>query len=224
MTQSGTATKGGGGPAKELEILTLLVVSYANCDPASAKKYTARIAEISGGQTGKDSSAGGKPEEEYGAELEKLAVPVFKKKEKKEGETTESSATAMTNKPTDQAQKKKKKRRNKLPKHIVPGKSIDPERWIPKQERSYYKGKRKGKTTGNRGAQGAVSASVAGGGEGVASAEFEEEEKPKLSRAEQAKQAAEEKAAEVAAKLKEARGGKVSAPRGRGGRGGRRKK
>jgi len=100
---------------------------------------------------------------------------------------------------------------------------VDPERWIPKQERSYYKGKRKGKATGNRGAQGAVSASVAVKGQqdggitqGVASAEFEEEERPKLSRAEQAKQAAEEKAAEVAAKLKEAGKGAPKGGRGRG--------
>lgn len=142
----------GKADAKELEILTLLVVSYAHCDPSLAKKYASRIAEISG-QSGKDASNSGKTEEEYGAELEKLAVPVFKKREKKEENSSPNTATPAS------IQKKKKKRRNKPPKKTTG--TVDPERWIPKQERSSYKGKRKGKATGNKGAQGAVSASVA---------------------------------------------------------------
>ena len=33
----------------------------------------------------------------------------------------------------------------KLPKHCDPNSSPDPERWLPLRERSYYRGKRKGK-------------------------------------------------------------------------------
>jgi len=65
----------------EVEIMTLLAISYSHFDPATAKKYALKIAEISGVKD----SGGGKDSEEYATELEKLAVPVFKKKEKKRG-------------------------------------------------------------------------------------------------------------------------------------------
>jgi len=216
----------------EVEIMTLIAISYSNFDPASAKKYASKIAEISGG--GKDTEVG-KDSEQYATELEKLAVPVFKKKEKKEAAPTTttstttktgvSSSTTTKNVPTDT--KKKKKRRNKPPKKIDPSIPVDPERWIPKQERSYYKGKRRGKAPGNRGAQGAVSASTAvqgGSAEGIPAAPIEEEKQPKLT----PKQIAEKEAEEKAAAIKEAvqaaasaRGAK--APRGRGRGRGRRK-
>jgi len=231
--------------------MTLLVVAYSNFDPVSAKKYAAKIAEISGG---KDSGVG-KDSDELGAELEKLAVPVFKRKDKKETTTTTTTATtsnttttqtttATTTKTTAQGAskselsnsapkttqtqtKKKKKRRNKPAKKIDSGKPVDPERWLPKQERSYYKGKRRGKATGNKGAQGAIAASAAvrqqeGNVEAVPSENIEVEEKPqKLT----AKQLAEEKAAAVKEAVQaaaSARGAKA-APRGRGRGRGRRK-
>lgn len=54
--------------------------------------------------------------------------------------------------------KKKKKRKIRLPKNYNPGIAVDPERWIPLRERSYYKGKRnKKRNTIGKGTQGAVS-------------------------------------------------------------------
>ncbi len=54
--------------------------------------------------------------------------------------------------------KKKKKRKIKLPKNIDPKAVIDPERWIPLKERSYYRGRRnKKKGALGKGTQGAVS-------------------------------------------------------------------
>ncbi|XP_025107993.1 signal recognition particle subunit SRP72-like [Pomacea canaliculata] len=41
--------------------------------------------------------------------------------------------------------KKKKKKKGKLPKNCEAGGDIDPERWLPRRERSYYRGKRKDK-------------------------------------------------------------------------------
>lgn len=64
----------------------------------------------------------------------------------------------MPGKQAEQAEKRKshkKKRRNKPPKST--DEPVDPERWIPKYERSTYKGKRKHK---HKGAQGATGASV----------------------------------------------------------------
>jgi signal recognition particle subunit SRP72 len=54
--------------------------------------------------------------------------------------------------------KKKKKRKVRLPKNYNPNIAIDPERWIPLRERSYYKGKRnKKRNVVGKGTQGAVS-------------------------------------------------------------------
>jgi|SRR6185312_16184713 len=57
--------------------------------------------------------------------------------------------------------KKKHKRKPLLPKNYDPNTPPDPERWLPKRERSTYRGKRKKQL--NKGSQGAA---VAGGGIG----------------------------------------------------------
>ena len=55
--------------------------------------------------------------------------------------------------------KSKKKKKIQLPKNYDPNVPIDPERWLPLRERSYYKDKRKkkGQSTIGKGTQGAVS-------------------------------------------------------------------
>jgi len=120
--------------------------------------------------------------------------------------------------------KRKKKRNNKPAKKIESGKPIDPERWIPKQERSYYKGKRRGKVTGNKGAQGAVAASTIGAGEkqNTAFEEFDEKPNQKLTPQQIAQQqaAATAEAVKAAAAARGAKAG-TSGPRGR--RGGKRR-
>lgn len=57
---------------------------------------------------------------------------------------------------------KKKKRKVKLPKDFDPSVVLDPERWIPLRERSYYRGKRNKKKQNviGKGTQGAVSSST----------------------------------------------------------------
>ena len=54
---------------------------------------------------------------------------------------------------------KKRKRKVKLPKNPDPNAHIDPERWLPLRERSYYKGRRNKKKSQQvgKGTQGAVS-------------------------------------------------------------------
>ncbi|KAK3582757.1 hypothetical protein CHS0354_015281 [Potamilus streckersoni] len=57
--------------------------------------------------------------------------------------------------------KKKKKKKGKLPKNYEPGSTPDPERWLPKRERSYYRGKRKDKKKDiGKGTQGATTSSA----------------------------------------------------------------
>ncbi|KAM4810150.1 signal recognition particle subunit SRP72 [Rhinophrynus dorsalis] len=59
--------------------------------------------------------------------------------------------------------KKKKKKKGKLPKNYDPKATPDPERWLPMRERSYYRGKKKGKKKEQigKGTQGATSAASA---------------------------------------------------------------
>ncbi|KAE8632542.1 hypothetical protein XENTR_v10001573 [Xenopus tropicalis] len=64
---------------------------------------------------------------------------------------------------TDIKKKKKKKKKGKLPKNYDPKVTPDPERWLPMRERSYYRGKKKGKKKDQigKGTQGATSAAAA---------------------------------------------------------------
>ncbi|XP_039614154.1 signal recognition particle subunit SRP72 [Polypterus senegalus] len=59
--------------------------------------------------------------------------------------------------------KKKKKKKGKLPKNCDPKVAPDPERWLPMRERSYYRGKKKGKKKEQigKGTQGATSGASA---------------------------------------------------------------
>uniref|UniRef100_A0A8C5LRX3 Signal recognition particle subunit SRP72 n=1 Tax=Leptobrachium leishanense TaxID=445787 RepID=A0A8C5LRX3_9ANUR len=59
--------------------------------------------------------------------------------------------------------KKKKKKKGKLPKNYDPKVTPDPERWLPMRERSYYRGKKKGKKKDQigKGTQGATAAATA---------------------------------------------------------------
>uniref|UniRef100_A0A8C9XZ82 Signal recognition particle subunit SRP72 n=1 Tax=Sander lucioperca TaxID=283035 RepID=A0A8C9XZ82_SANLU len=59
--------------------------------------------------------------------------------------------------------KKKKKKRGKLPKNYDPTGTPDPERWMPMKERSYYRGKKKGKKKEQigKGTQGAMAGASA---------------------------------------------------------------
>ncbi|KAJ8269364.1 hypothetical protein COCON_G00119710 [Conger conger] len=58
--------------------------------------------------------------------------------------------------------KKKKKKKSKLPKNYDPKATPDPERWLPMRERSYYRGRKKGKKKEQvgKGTQGATSGAV----------------------------------------------------------------
>ncbi|KAL4641605.1 signal recognition particle subunit SRP72 [Arapaima gigas] len=59
--------------------------------------------------------------------------------------------------------KKKKKKKGKLPKNYDPKAMPDPERWLPMRERSYYRGRKKGKKKEQvgKGTQGATSGASA---------------------------------------------------------------
>ncbi|VEL26999.1 unnamed protein product, partial [Protopolystoma xenopodis] len=72
------------------------------------------------------------------------------------GETVLSSATSARLENAVKRRQRKKKRKIHLPKDFQPGTLPDPERWLPKRERTYYRGKRRDKRSGalTRGPQG----------------------------------------------------------------------
>ncbi|XP_072549750.1 signal recognition particle subunit SRP72 isoform X2 [Salminus brasiliensis] len=78
-----------------------------------------------------------------------------------------AAKVAGENVPKEQGQedvkKKKKKKKGKLPKNYDPKSTPDPERWLPMRERSYYRGRKKGKKKEQvgRGTQGATSGASA---------------------------------------------------------------
>ncbi|KNC82401.1 hypothetical protein SARC_05328, partial [Sphaeroforma arctica JP610] len=114
-----------------------LVQSYALFDCAKAEMYAQRLHNV-------DTSACTHSADELVlqfASLKKMAA----------SKASESSAPKL---------KKKRKRKGKLPKNtnVV----IDPERWLPKYERSYNKRKYKNKAQPVRGNQGAVVSSISG--------------------------------------------------------------
>ncbi|MBE3111655.1 MAG: hypothetical protein IMZ46_14310 [Acidobacteria bacterium] len=50
-----------------------------------------------------------------------------------------SSATQLKRKPADEQERPAKRRRRRMPKDAVPGKVLDPERWLPLRDRTSYK-------------------------------------------------------------------------------------
>lgn len=74
--------------------------------------------------------------------------------------TTSTATTTTTTATTTAAKVVKKKRKVILPKNFDPTATIDPERWLPLRERSYYRGRRNNKKKNQavgKGTQGAVS-------------------------------------------------------------------
>jgi len=133
--------------------LPSLVIAASHFDTSLAEKYDARIPTLQG-----DSTMNGEM-------LENLPAPRLGGRQV----SSDTSASAGSEMQQDKAlkkkqklsEKKKKKKKKKLPKNFNPAVTPDPERWLPKWQRSYYK-KRQKKSQMGKGSQGvALPASVA---------------------------------------------------------------
>jgi len=114
---------------KDKEIIAHLVICLSHFDAKSTLEYGPQLPDTTLIKLSNE-------------DLEGFVMPEIKQKQKiqKDTNTTEKL--------------KKKKRKNKPPKDK--SKPIDPERWIPLVKRSYYKGKRQKKNTGQKTIQGEV--------------------------------------------------------------------
>jgi len=109
------------------DVLTLpaLVIAASHCNPALAEQYESRIPAV-GGNAVVDADA-----------LENLPAPRFAGKQ-------DSTTTEAKKKEGDERSKKTKKKKKKLlPKNHNPAVPPDPERWLPKWQRSYFKKKQR---------------------------------------------------------------------------------
>ncbi|CAG8566793.1 9751_t:CDS:10 [Acaulospora morrowiae] len=125
------------------QALAGLVAAYSQYDISLAEKYESSLLDI------------GTPMDIDVESLEKVVPGVKKSYIKKTDTKTSEGPTKRT--------PRKKKRKPLLPKNHDPSVSPDPERWLPKRERSTYKVKGKRKQQLSKGSQGIA---IAGGGTG----------------------------------------------------------
>jgi signal recognition particle subunit SRP72 len=125
----------------DLHSLPQLVIAASHFDTALAEKYASRIPAVAGEDAVVDIDA-----------LENLPAPRFSgPARQQQAEVLDDAAANKKEKKTEDAKKKKKKKR--LPKNFNPAVPPDPERWLPKWQRSYFK-KRQKKTQLGKGSQG----------------------------------------------------------------------
>lgn len=113
-------------------ILAQLISAYSQFDAAKAKEISKDLPPVSEIAQGVDVNS-------LESTFSTLGPKYMKKAQKGEPSPGPSGGDAPLKK------KKKKKKKGKLPKNYVAGGDVDPERWLPRRERSYYRGKRKDK-------------------------------------------------------------------------------
>ncbi|XP_033102958.1 signal recognition particle subunit SRP72-like [Anneissia japonica] len=126
----------------DMQTLAELITAYSKVDPKMAQKLSCDLPPVEALSVDVDAL-------ESMPYLRKgLRQDVQEKKETKEEEIA--------------AKKKKRKRKRKLPKNYDPQVNPDPERWLPKHERSQYKFKSKNRQKQNvgKGTQGAAAVDV----------------------------------------------------------------
>ncbi|KAM5271992.1 signal recognition particle subunit SRP72 isoform 2-T2 [Ctenodactylus gundi] len=128
---------------KDIHTLAQLISAYSLVDPEKAKALSKHLPSSDSMSLKVDVEA-----------LENSPGATYVRK--KGGKVTGDSQ------PKEQGQgdlkKKKKKKKGKLPKNYDPKVTPDPERWLPMRERSYYRGRKKGKKKDQigKGTQGAT--------------------------------------------------------------------
>uniref|UniRef100_A0A8C5L181 Signal recognition particle subunit SRP72 n=1 Tax=Jaculus jaculus TaxID=51337 RepID=A0A8C5L181_JACJA len=128
---------------KDIHTLAQLISAYSLVDPEKAKALSKHLPSSDSMSLKVDVDA-----------LENSPGATYVRK--KGGKVTGDSQ------PKEQGQgdlkKKKKKKKGKLPKNYDPKVTPDPERWLPMRERSYYRGRKKGKKKDQigKGTQGAA--------------------------------------------------------------------
>lgn len=114
----------------DMKILAQLVIAYAQFDPSKAQNCSKRLPALETMTTQAEI-------DELEATNWMMITKAVKKKTTKAEQSPATPGTAESGK-----KKMKKKRKNKPPKNFDPNSQPDPERWLPKQERTGYRKKR----------------------------------------------------------------------------------
>lgn len=114
----------------DVKILAQLVIAYSKFNSTKAKEMSKRLPKLESLTTAAEIDA-----------LEATNWTMIAKAVKKTARTEQSPSTAGSE-AVKEKKKTKKKRKPKLPKNYDPSVKPDPERWLPKYERTGYKKKR----------------------------------------------------------------------------------
>jgi len=128
----------------EVSTLAKIVVAYSKIDPEKAKQYSVDLPSL-------DTSGNAALNLDVLEMTEMIGSFRFSKKRKTSVDETEAKEEAIMKR------KRRKRKKGKLPKSYNPDVDPDPERWLPRWERSTYKYKKSKRNPGvGKGTQGAV--------------------------------------------------------------------
>jgi signal recognition particle subunit SRP72 len=116
----------------DMKILAQLVIAYAQFDPLKAQQASKKLPALETLTTQ--------------AEIDELEATnwmmIAKAVKKKASKSDQSPGSGTPGSEGAQKKVKKRHRKNKLPKYFDPNAKPDPERWLPKQERTGYRKKK----------------------------------------------------------------------------------
>lgn len=137
---------------RDVKTLAQLIKAYSRLNPQKAEHYSEKLKPLD-----TEAQSTSINVEELEMSLSTMGSRYSRARMKQEGGDTEM---ADLTKESFVKRRKRKRKRGKLPKNYNSEVDPDPERWIPKRERTYYKGKRqkKGASVG-KGTQGAAAPS-----------------------------------------------------------------
>ncbi|CAE1265059.1 SRP72 [Acanthosepion pharaonis] len=132
---------------KDSHILAQLFSAYSLFDPQKAQQMSRQLPSV-------DEIISGVDVDDLEKAFGTMGPKYLKKLQKPEPSPATDGIRLI------QMKKKKKKKKTKFPKNYDPNVTPDPERWLPRRERSYYRGKRKDKNKNiGKGTQGATTPS-----------------------------------------------------------------
>ena len=139
----------------DLRVQARLIAAYSRFDSRKAEAASRSLPEFRGGGEG-------------GVSVDALEqMPSFRHTQRQQQKPATAAAKQGTAPVAEgggkeaKKSRKKRKRKSKMPKNIDPDKKLDPERWLPLRERSYFrKGRKRGFAPLLRGSQGLSHASA----------------------------------------------------------------
>jgi len=135
----------------DMKTLAQLITAYSQFDPKKALSISKQLPPVAELAKQVDVDALETTSWSMGAKYVKKSAKTDPSPSVHKGETTPSDALLLKKK------KKKKKKKTKLPKNYDPTSPPDPERWLPRKERSTYKRRKDKRSAGiGKGTQGAV--------------------------------------------------------------------